>query len=89
LNGLPVQGAVVSIGSKNEKCYLEIEDRADGFAITARKQHAAELEPLFRQHGMPCCREAGPETDALVFPAGADRHRAQEILVGYEEAKGS
>jgi hypothetical protein len=89
LNGPPDQEAAVSIGSKNEKSYLEIEDRADGFAVKAWKRHAAELEPLFRQHGIPCRREAGPETDALVFPAGADRHRVQEILVGYEEAKGS
>ena len=79
----------MSIGSKNEKCYLEIADRAVGFAINARKQHAGELESLFRQHGIPCCREAGPETQALVFPAGADRHRVREILVGYEGATGS
>ena len=79
----------MSIGSKNEKCYLEIEDRADGFSITALKRHACELEPLFHQHGIPCAREVGPESDTLVFDSGTNRRKVEEILRGYEAAKGS
>jgi hypothetical protein len=79
----------MSIGSKNEKCYLEITDRPDGFAVTALKRHAGELEPLFRQHGIPCTREAGPERDTLVFGPGTDRGKVEAVLTGYEEAKGS
>lgn len=79
----------MSIGTKNEKSYLEIEDRPDGFSITALKRHASELEPLFRQYGIPCKREPGPESDTLVFAAGVDRRQVEQILTGYEEAKGS
>ena len=79
----------MTIGSKNEKGYLEIVDRPDGFSIVALKRHARQLEPLFHQHGIPCRRDEAPEKDTLVFEAGADRHRVEEILTGYEEAKGS
>ena len=79
----------MSIGTKNEKSYLEIADRPDGFSVVARKRHARQLEPLFHQHGVPCTREAGPESDTLVFSSRADRRKVEEILTGYEEAKGS
>jgi hypothetical protein len=79
----------MSIGTKNEKCYLEIADGPDGFSIRARKRHGAELEALFRQHGVPCRREDGPVMDALVFAGNADRHKVEEVLTGYEAAKGS
>jgi hypothetical protein len=79
----------MSIAPKNEKGYIEITDRAEGFSVTAQKRHAGELEALFRQHGIPCTREAGAEGDTLVFEAGTDRHKIEEILVGYEAAKGS
>jgi hypothetical protein len=80
----------MSIGTKNEKCYLEIADRPDGFSIRARKRHAGELEALFRQHGIPCRRvHDGPELDTLVFDAKADRPKVEEVLTGYEGAKGS
>jgi hypothetical protein len=51
-------------------------------------RHAGELEPLFREYGFPCAREAGPERATLVSGPGADRRKLDEILVGYEEAKG-
>jgi hypothetical protein len=80
----------MSIGTKNEKCYLEVADGPDGFSIRARKRHAAELEALFRQHGIPCRRlHAGPEADTLVFNGTADRRKVEEVLTGYEGAKGS
>jgi hypothetical protein len=79
----------MSIGTKNVKGYLGIADRPDGFSIVALKRHACQLEPLFHQHGIPCRRDEGPEKDTLVFAAGADRHKVEEILTGYEEAKGS
>jgi hypothetical protein len=79
----------MSIGTKNEKSYIKITDRPDGFAITALKRHATELEPLFGQYGIACRRETGPESDTLVFDGGADRGRIEEILTGYEGAKGS
>jgi hypothetical protein len=79
----------MSIGTRNEKSYLEIEGRAAGFRITARKQHAAELEPLLRQHGIPCADEAGPESGTLVFDSAADRGKVEEVLTGYEAAMGS
>ena len=79
----------MSFGTKNEKCYLEIMDRPDGFSILALKRHASDLQPLFHQHGIPCAREPGLESDTLVFDARADRRKVEEILTGYEEAKGS
>jgi hypothetical protein len=79
----------MSIGTKNEKSYLEIADRPHGFSILARKRHARQLEPLFQQHGVPCTREAGPDSDTLVFGPSADRRKVEEILTGYEGAKGS
>jgi hypothetical protein len=79
----------MSLPPKNEKGYLEITDRPDGFAITALQGHAAELEALFRQHGLACRREEGAEQDTLVFDDGTDRRKVEEVLTGYEEAKGS
>ena len=79
----------MTLQGKNEKGYLEIADRGDGFAITALKQHADELEPLFRQHGISCRRDAGAEKDTLVFDVRADREKVQDVLAGYEQAKGS
>jgi hypothetical protein len=79
----------MTLPGKSEKGYLEITRQGSGFSVTALKQHADELEPLFRQYGIPCRREIGPETDAIVFEAGADREKVQEILAGYEQAKGS
>jgi hypothetical protein len=79
----------MSLPPKNEKGYLEITDRPDGFSITARKEHANDLAPLFRQHGLACRREEGAEQDTLVFDAGTDRAKVEEVLTGYGEAKGS
>jgi hypothetical protein len=45
----------MSIGTKNEKSYLEIADRKDGFSIVARKRHARQLEltcPRFLVQGV-------------------------------------
>ena len=79
----------MSIASKNVKGYLEIEDRTDGLSIRAQKRHAGELQALFWQHGVSCRRQTGPQGDTLLFDAGADRHRVEEILTGYGEASGS
>jgi len=79
----------MALQMKNEKGYLAITDRGDGFAICAQKQHADELEPLFGQRGINCDRDKGLETDTLVFDVGADREKVEEILREYEEAKGS
>ncbi|HEV3255421.1 MAG TPA: hypothetical protein VG013_00950 [Gemmataceae bacterium] len=81
----------MSLPDKNEKGYLEITDRDRGFAITALKAHAAELQPLFVQYGIPCRREADvePDKDALVFAESADRAKVEQLLEGYEQAKGS
>ncbi len=79
----------MSLPPKNEKGYLEITDRPDGLAVAALKAHATDLEALFRQHGLACRREEGAEQDTLVFDAGTDRGKVEEVLTGYEEAKGS
>jgi hypothetical protein len=79
----------MSIGTRNDKSYLEIEGRAAGFRITARKKHAAELERLLRQYGVPCVYEAGLESDTLVFDSAADRGKVEEVLTAYEAARGS
>ena len=79
----------MGIGARNEKSYPEIEGRAAGFRITARKRHAAELEVLFRQHGIPFAYEAGAESATLVFDSAADRGKVDEVLTGYEAAMGS
>jgi len=44
-------------------------------------RHAGELEPLFRQYGIPCAHEAGPESATLVFGPGAGRRKVGESLV--------
>jgi hypothetical protein len=80
----------MTLPGKNEKGYLAVVDRADGFAITARPRHAEELAAILAQHGVACRKEeAGPDEHTLVFDAGADRGRVEAVLRGYEEAKGS
>jgi len=59
------------------------------FLVPLLTRHAGDLEPLFRQYYIPCAREAGPGSAILVSGPGADRRKVGEILVGYEEAKGS
>jgi hypothetical protein len=58
------------------------------FVVRLLTRHAGELEPLFRQYGIPYARAAGTESAALVLGPSADRRKVEEILVGYEEAKG-
>ena len=60
-----------------------------GSFLVPLTRHAGELEPLFRLYGIPCTRDAGPESATLVFDPGTDRGKVEEILLGYEEAKGS
>jgi hypothetical protein len=76
---------------ENDKSYLAIVSHGSGFAIRATPRHAVELVPLFTQYGLSCRQEpdaqAGQET--LVFAEGADRAKVQEILDGYQQAKGS
>jgi len=79
----------MSLPGRNEKCYLEVTDHADGFAITALGKHANELQPLFHQYGMECRREAGPKSDTLVFGGGTDRAKVEEVLASYETSRGS
>ncbi len=79
----------MTLPKKDEKGYLEIAPRADGFAVVAAKQHAAELAALFLQYGVRCERREGPDEDELRFPVGVDRAQVQEILDGYKTAKGS
>jgi hypothetical protein len=79
----------MTLPKKDEKGYLEIVTRDDGFAIVADKQHASELAALFLQYGSSCERREGPAEDELRFPAGMDRAQVQEILDGYKTAKGS
>jgi hypothetical protein len=81
----PNERCAVPLPGKNDKSYLGIVPRGRGFAIPAAPQHAAELLPLFTQYGISCRREA----DVLVFAEGADRGKVQEIVDGYELAKGS
>lgn len=79
----------MSLPAKNEKGYLEIIDQGKGLSICALKQHASDLEPLFRQNGIGCQRREGTVHDTLVFEAGVNREKVEKILHGYEEAKGS
>ena len=79
----------MSLPSRNEKCYLEVTDHADGFAITALGKHATELQPLFHQYGIDCRRDAGPASDKLVFGRGTDRTKVKEVLASYETSRGS
>ncbi len=81
----------MTLPGKNEKGYLEIVSAGTGFFIAADKGHADQLRQLFAQHGIPCVRrqDVEPGKDLLVFDEGADRGHVQEILEGYEQAKGS
>jgi hypothetical protein len=79
----------MSLPAKNEKGYLEIIDQGNGLVVTAFKQHASDLEPLFRQNGIRCQRKEGAKQDTLLFDAGVDRKKVEEVLQGYEAAKGS
>ena len=81
----------MTLPKKEEKGYLEIVSRAEGFAIVAAKQHARELAALFLQYGISCERQddVRPGEDELRFPGGMDRAEVQQVLDGYKEAKGS
>jgi len=82
----------MTLPKKADKGYLALtRDGLDGFAIVAEKAHAAELVPLFAQHGIACRLQtdlvAGHDT--LHFGAEMDIGRVEEVLDGYKEAKGS
>jgi len=81
----------MSLPGTNEKGYLHITDRGRGFAITALKEHAAELQPSLQEHGLPRPRQPDvePGKDALVFGEDPDRRKVEELLERYEQAKAS
>jgi hypothetical protein len=81
----------MTLPKKEEKGYLEIVSRDEGFAIVADRQHASELAALFLQHGISCERreDVRPGEDELRFPGSMDRAQVQQVLDGYKNAKGS
>src|SRR5262249_17521414 len=81
----------MTLPKKEEKGYLEIAPRDDGFAVVAGQQHAGELALLFLQYGFSCERrqDVRPGEDELRFPAGTARAQVQQVLDGYKYAKGS
>jgi len=80
----------MTLPKKEEKSYLEIMPRAEGFAIIADQQYAGELAALFLQYGISCeRRQVTPAADELRFLAGTNRDEVQLILDGYKSAKGS
>jgi aminoglycoside/choline kinase family phosphotransferase len=82
----------MTLPRKADKGYLLLTHRGDdGFVIVAAKEHAAELVPLFAQHGLPCRRQLDlvDGHDTLHFDAAMDPKRITEVLDGYKEAKGS
>ncbi len=44
----------MSLPKGDEKAYLGITPTEGGFTTPAEGQHAAELQALFRQHGIAC-----------------------------------
>jgi hypothetical protein len=75
----------------DEKAYLEITPTEGGFTIHAEGQHAAELQPLFKQHGINC--ELHPQAvagkDDIVFTREVDVAQVKEVLDAYKDVKGS
>jgi hypothetical protein len=86
------EGTIMTLPKKADKEYLVLTHNGDnGFAIVAEKEHAAELTPLFAQHGICCRREADVVDghDTLHFDSRLDREQINEVLEGYKGAKGS
>jgi hypothetical protein len=80
----------MTLPTGNKKRFLEVEDRAGGFSITADAQHADELAILFTQRGITCRKEdAGLGKQTLVFDSEAERKVAEEVLESYVQTKGS
>ena len=75
----------------DEKAYLEVTPSEGGFVIHAEGQHAAELGPLFRQHGITCelHPQAGAGKDDLAFSREVDVAQVKEVLDAYKNVKGS
>lgn len=74
-----------------DKAYLQVKSQGGRLVVTARKEHAAELLPLFQQRGLDCQSEgetAGGD-ERIVLGAGVDRAQADEVLEAYKTAKGS
>jgi hypothetical protein len=81
----------MTLPKKEEKGYLQLEERSGKIVLIARKEHAAELVPLFQQNGCDCRNEGhiSPDEDRLVFGQSVGRAEAGEILEAYKTAKGS
>jgi hypothetical protein len=81
----------MALPTGGEKAYLEITPAAGGFTIEAERQHAAELQALFRQHGIACelHPEASPGKDELAFTWEVKVSGVKEILEAYKNPKGS
>jgi len=80
----------MTLPKKEEKSYLEVVPRTEGFAIIADKQCASELAVLFLQYGISCeRRQVTPGADELLFLAATNKAEVQRILDGYKSPKGS
>jgi hypothetical protein len=81
----------MTLPRKADKGYLKVTPAEGGFAVVAEKEHAAELQPLFEQRGIPCQRrqDVRPGVDALLFGVQVDAAQVREVLEGYKAAKGS
>jgi hypothetical protein len=80
----------MTLPTTNPKRFLAIEDRMEGFSITAEKQQADELAALLTQRGIPCrVEDSGEGTATLIFDSAAEREATEEVLQGYTQAKGS
>jgi hypothetical protein len=81
----------MTLPTGGEKSYLEITPAEGGFTIQAERQHAAELQALFEQHGITCQLhpEASQGRDELVFTREVKVSEVREILEAYKNPKGS
>jgi hypothetical protein len=75
----------------DEKTYLEVTPVEGGFVIHAEGQHAAELQPLFKQHGINCelHPDPGAGKDDIVFTQAVDVAQVKDVLDAYKNVKGS
>jgi hypothetical protein len=80
----------MTLPTRNDKDYLATAF-AWGICIRVKKQHADELEALFKQHGLPCKRDPGPMPgeSVLRFDLSARRDQVEKILQSYKLAQGS
>jgi len=74
----------MTLPKKEQKSYLEIFPRADGFAIVAEKQYAGELAALFRAHEVErtylCVAHGRVRDRRLESMLVTDRELVQQVL---------